>query len=97
MTFSCLFLNNLPEFLQKEFRRMHKLPIFLLSGKDFLHFVPAKLHFVKKTFRLIENLLWYKYSRQRGRHGQHRRATASSIPAGELQDHSFRNMKNNSS
>ena len=32
-----------------------------------MHFVPAKLHFVKKTFRLIENLLWYKYSRQRGR------------------------------
>lgn len=34
-----------------------------LSGRAFLHFVPAKLHFVKKTFRLIENLLWYKYSR----------------------------------
>ena len=96
MTFSCLFLNNLPEFLQKELRRMRKLPIFCFSGRGFLHFVPAKLHFVKKTFRLIENLLWYKYSRQRGRHGQHRRVTAS-IPAGELQDRSFRNMKNNSS
>ena len=61
-----------------------------------MHFVPAKLHFVKKTFRLIENLLWYKCSRQRGRHGQHRRVTAS-IPADELQGRSFRNMKNNSS
>lgn len=57
MTFSCLLLNNLPEFLQKELRRTRKLPIFLLSGRDFMHFVPAKLHFVTKTFRLIENLL----------------------------------------
>ena len=94
MTFSCLLLNNLPEFLQKELRRTRKLPIFLLSGRAFLHFVPVKLHFVKKAFRLIENLLWYKYS---GRRGQHRRVTASSIPADELQGRSFRNMKNNSS
>ena len=96
MTFSCLFLNNLPEFLQKELCRTCKLPIFRFLIGGFLHFVPAKLHFVKKTFRLIENLLCYKHSRQRGRHGQHRRVTAS-IPAGELQDHSFHNMKNNSS
>ena len=28
MTFSCLFLNNRPEFLQKELRRTRELPIF---------------------------------------------------------------------
>lgn len=85
MTFSCLFLNNLHNDTADNFS---------LSGRAFLHFIPVKLHFVKKAFRLIENLLWYKYS---GRHGQHRRVTASSIPADELQGRSFRNMKNNSS
>lgn len=83
MIFSCLFLNNLPEFLQKELRRTRELPIFRFLVGGFLHFVPAKLHFVKKMFQLIENLLWYQCSRQRGRHGQHRRVTAL-IPADEL-------------
>ena len=82
--FSCLFVKDLHNDTADNFS---------LSNRVFLHFIPVKLHFVKKTFRLIENLLWYKYS---GRHGQHRRVTAS-IPAGELQGRSFRNMKNNSS
>ena len=97
MIFSYLFLNNLPEFLQKELRRTRKPPIFLLSGRGFLHFIPVKLHFVKKDVPADRNLLWYKYSRQHGRSGQHRRVTASSIPADELQGRSFRNIKNNSS
>lgn len=47
MTFSCLFLNNLPEFLQKELRRTRELPIFTF-GQGLSAFRSRKTAFREK-------------------------------------------------
>lgn len=47
MTFSCLFLNNLPEFLQKELRRTRKLPFFAF-GQGLSAFRSRKTAFREK-------------------------------------------------
>lgn len=47
MTFSCLLLNNLPEFLQKELRRTRKPPFFAL-GQGLSAFRSRKTAFREK-------------------------------------------------